>query len=425
MPTQTKPFTKTAKQHEAVALLKSEARHILLYGGARSAKTFILVYAMVQRALKCKSRHLILRQHFNHVKTSIWMDTLPKVLDLAFRDSDGDLIPFHKNDSDFYLRFDNGSEIWIGGLDEKERSEKILGTEYSTIFFNECSQLSYGSIETARSRLAEKSGLINRCYYDQNTPHKQHWSHRQFIEKVDPQDKTPLPNPERYASLLMNPKDNLENIGEEYMQELNAMSKRKRDRFMLGLWQDNDDRALWKYEWIERCDPKNLPDMDRLVVAIDPPKQDDEKSDECGMGVAGRCGNRFYVLEDLSDRMTPKAWGNKAVNAYFRWRADKVVGEVNNGGQMVGHTVHTVNENIPFKAVTATRGKVKRFEPIAALYEQHRGYHAGIFPELEDQMTTPLDELEHDDRVDWMAWAATELFPDGEEGGRVTVIDDW
>ena len=428
MPTQTKPFTKTAKQHEAVALLKSEARHILLYGGARSAKTFVLVYAMVQRALKCKSRHLILRQHFNHVKTSIWMDTLPKVLDLAFRDSDGDMIPFIKNDSDFYLRFDNGSEIWIGGLDEKERSDKILGTEFSTIMFNECSQLTYGSVETALSRLAEKSGLINRAYYDCNPPHKAHWAHRLFIEKIDPQDKTPISDPDRYVSLLMNPIDNLDNIDPEFMKTLEGMSKRKRDRFMLGLWQDNDDRALWKYDDIMRANltfEEIMGMMDRIVVAIDPPKYHEANSDECGIGVVGKCGNRLYVLEDLSGRYSPKGWGNKAVNAYFRWRADRVIGEQNNGGEMVENTVRQVNENVSYKQVTATRGKVKRAEPVAALYEQHRGYHVGSFYELEDQMTTPLDELEHDDRVDWLIWAATELMIDVEEGGRVTVIDDW
>jgi len=419
MPTQTKPFTKTAKQHEAIALLKSAARHILLFGGARSAKTFLLVYAMVQRALQAKSRHLILRQHFNHVKTSIWMDTFPKVLDLAFRDADGDMIPFYKNDSDFFLRFENGSEIWIGGLDEKERSDKILGTEFSTILFNECSQLTYGSVETALSRLAEKSGLTNRAYYDCNPPHKQHWAHRLFIEKMDPTDKTPLEEPDVYASLLMNPIDNLDNIDPEFMKTLNRMSKRKRDRFMLGLWQDDDDRALWKYDDILRA-AKDLP-YDRIVVAIDPAVTNTDTADQTGIIVAGKLGNQFHVLEDLSGKYSPKGWANKAVKAYYDWHADRIIGEVNNGGDMIEATIRQVNENVSYKEVRATRGKVLRAEPIAALYEQHRGYHVGSFYELEDQMTTPLDELEHDDRIDAMVWAATELML-GEEGGRAEFV---
>jgi phage terminase large subunit-like protein len=364
---------------------------------------------IIDRALSATSRHLILREHFNHVKTSIWLDTLPDVFSWAFRDKNGDQIPFYKNDSDFYLRFDNGSEIWIGGLDEKERSEKILGTEYSTIFFNECSQLTYGSIETARSRLAENSNLINRCFYDENTPHKQHWSHRQFVEKIDPTDKTPLADPERYDMLVMNPIDNLRNIDPEFMKELNSLSKRKRDRFLLGLWQENDDSALWKYDDILR--ESEPPEMERIVVAIDPAITVSSTSDETGIIVAGICGNRFYVLEDVSGKYSPKAWANAAVNAYFRHHADRIIGEVNNGGDMIETTIRQVNESVSYKSVTATRGKVVRAEPVAALYEQHRGYHVGSFPELEDQMVTPFEEIEGSpDRVDALVWAATELM---------------
>lgn len=409
-----KTFRETDKQLEALELLGGPARHVMLYGGGRSGKTFILLYAIIVRALKTKSRHLILRLHFNHVKTSLWHDTLPKVLALVCPD-----LKLKKNDTDFFVTFPNGSEIWIGGLDEKKRTEKVLGTEYSTIFFNECSQLTYDSVETAKSRLAEKSGLVNRCYYDCNPPHKQHWAHQVFIEGVDPESKErprlKLSKPERYAAMLMNPIDNLENIDSEYLEELEGLSKRKRDRFLHGLWLDTSERALWKYDDILRCSPADAPEMDRIVIAVDPPKFHDEKADECGIGAAGRSGNRLYVFEDLSDRLSPKGWGNKAVNAYFRLHADRIIGEVNNGGEMVEHVIHQVNENVPFKAVTATRGKVLRAEPIAAIYEQHRAFHVGIFPELEDQLTTPMDELEHDDRLDWLVWAATELMLDSRE----------
>jgi len=417
---QPKPFTINPKQYEALDLMKSEATHILLYGGARSSKTFIILMNLIDRALAAKSRHLILRQHFNHVKTSIWLDTLPDVFSLAFRDDAGDPMPFYKNDSDFYVRFDNGSEIWIGGLDEKERSEKILGTEYSSIFFNECSQLSYGSVETALSRLAEKSGVINRCYYDENTPHKHHWSHRLFIEKVDPVERTPVADPDSYTSLLMNPADNIDNIDPKFMKILNGLSKRKRDRFLLGLWQDDDDRALWKYDNILRSTEEF--EYDRIVVAVDPAVTNTEDSDQTGIIVAGKLGNQFHVLDDISGKYSPKEWANKAVSAYFKWHADRIIGEVNNGGDMIENTIRQVNASVSYKEVRATRGKVLRAEPIAALYEQGRGIHHGSFHELEDQMTTPLDELEHDDRIDAMVWAATELML-GEEGHGAFFVD--
>ncbi|MCJ7528273.1 MAG: ATP-binding protein, partial [Methyloceanibacter sp.] len=100
---------------------------------------------------------------------------------------------------------------------------------------------------------------------------------------------------------------------------------------------------------------------------------------------------------------------------------DRILGEVNNGGDMVEHVLRTVDLDVSYKEVHASRGKQTRAEPIAALYEQHRGYHVGSFYELEDQMTTPLDELEHDDRIDAMVWAATELML-GEEGGRAEFV---
>ena len=401
-------FKKTPKQREAAALLRSEARHILLYGGGRSGKTFILLLYLVIRAMKTKSRHLVLRLHFNHVKTSVWKDTLPKVVELACGD-----LPVIWNHSDFYVLFPNGSEIWIGGLDDKDRADKILGTEYSTIFFNECSQLSYEAVSKARSRLAEKTELVNRCFYDCNPPHKAHWAHRVFIERVDPKEKTPLPDQERYASMLMNPIDNLDNIDKDYLKELESLPRRQRERFLLGLWQDDDDRALWKYDDIMRTVEEF--DYDRIVVAIDPAVTSKDESDDTGIIVAGKLGNQFHVLADLSGKYSPKEWANISVKAYFDWHADRIIGEVNNGGDMIESTIRQVNSSVSYKEVRATRGKVLRAEPIAALYEQHRGYHHDTFFELEDQMTTPLDELENDDRVDSMCWAATELML-GEEG---------
>jgi len=413
--TRSSTFTKTPKQQDAIGILTGDARHVLLYGGGRSGKSLILLYAIVYRAGKTKSRHLILRRYFAHAKRAIWKDTLPKVFKICFPEM---LVEW--NNSDYFLTLENGSEIWIGGLDDDERADRVLGTEYSSIMFNECSDIMHGSVETALSRLAEKSGLVNRAYYDENPPHKAHWTHRQFIEKINPVDKTPLANPELYASLLMNPIDNEANISPEYMQVLQGFSKRKRERFMLGMWQDDDDRALWKYDDIKRSIEKF--DYDRIVVAIDPAVTAKDNSDQTGIIVAGKLGNQFHVLDDLSGKYSPKEWANKAVSAYFRWHADRIIGEVNNGGDMIESTIRQVNDSVSYREVRSTRGKVLRAEPIAALYEQGRGYHHGSFHELEDQMTTPMDELEHDDRIDACVFAATDLML-GEEGGRAEMID--
>lgn len=231
-----KVFRETEKQKEATKLLSSPATHIMLYGGSRSGKTFKFIRSMIIRACKTKSRHAILRLNFNHAKTSIWLDTLPKVLDLCFP-----RLRWKPSGSDYYIKFSNESEIWIAGLDDAKRVEKILGKEYSTLFFNECSQIPYSSITTALTRLAEKNDLRKKAYYDENPPNKKHWSYWQFIKKLDPVENEPLKDDSDYVSMLMNPKDNLQNIDEKYLSILSKLPEKERLRFLLGEFTDDSD----------------------------------------------------------------------------------------------------------------------------------------------------------------------------------------
>lgn len=233
-------FHLTEKQVEAVSLLSSSARHIMLFGGSRSGKTFLAVRAVIIRASKEKSRHCILRLNFNHIKTSIFLDTLPKVLKLSFPD-----LSVEWNKTDYYITLPNGSEIWCAGLDDEKRVEKILGKEYSTLYFNECSQIPYKSIQVALTRLAEKNGLTKKAYYDQNPPSKKHWSYWLFEKKLDPVDNVPV-DPSRYASILMNPKDNLENIDPDYITEiLDNLPEAQKKRFKDGEFGDDSDGAAY------------------------------------------------------------------------------------------------------------------------------------------------------------------------------------
>ena len=221
------------KQTEANKLLAGSATHIMLFGGSRSGKTFVLVRAVCLRAIKApSSRHAIVRFRFNAVKNSIVMDTFPKVMALCFPG-----VKYELNKSDWYARFPNGSEVWFAGLDDKERTEKILGMEFVTIYSNECSQIPYSSVETAITRLAQKaeqqaigdlpaSPLKPRVYYDCNPSSKAHWSHKIFIEKRNPDTKEALRNPGDYASMQINPTDNTENLAAGYLDTLKAMNRR-------------------------------------------------------------------------------------------------------------------------------------------------------------------------------------------------------
>jgi phage terminase large subunit-like protein len=149
--------------------------------------------------------------------------------------------------------------------------------------------------------------------------------------------------------------------------------------------------------------------MVRIVVAIDPAVT--STGDETGIIVAGKgIDGHLYVLDDRSSQGTPKAWASAAIAAYHGWKADRIVAETNNGGEMVEATLRMVDANVPYTAVHASRGKAVRAEPISALYEQGRAHHLGVFAALEDQLCewAPGDK-DSPDRLDALVWAGTAL----------------
>jgi len=176
--------------------------------------------------------------------------------------------------------------------------------------------------------------------------------------------------------------------------------------------------ALWTRSMLEKCVLEPADDISRIVVAIDPAITAKAESNETGIIVAGRQSARLgkgFVLADLSGRFAPGEWALRSVEALRHFEADRIVAEGNQGGEMVRHTIHTVDANVPVRIVHASRGKAARAEPVAALYEQGRIHHAGPLPELEDQLVTwePLSGMESPDRLDALVWALTDLFLTG------------
>ncbi len=178
--------------------------------------------------------------------------------------------------------------------------------------------------------------------------------------------------------------------------------------------------ALWTREMVDTALVKAAPDLKRVVVAIDPSgtKGASDDGDEIGIVVAGLgVDGRGYVLADRTCKLSPDGWARRGVAAYHEFKADRIVAETNFGGAMVENTVRTVDPKVPYKEVKASRGKVARAEPVAALYEQKRISHVGGFPELEDQMCNigPDGYVGEGspDRADALVWALTELMLGG------------
>ncbi len=418
-------FSLTKRQREALQVIGSEAMHVMLFGGSRSGKTFLDLRAIIVRASAAAgSRHAVLRFRFNHVKASIVHDTFPKMMRLCFPD-----IQYRIDKTDWFAELSNGSQIWFGGLDDKERTEKILGQEYATIYLNECSQIPFNSRNLALTRLAQKCSyqldgkthsLRLKVLYDCNPPSQAHWSYKLFVQKRDPESNQPLPDPDNYASLQMNPKDNTDNLPPEYLKTLESMSPRMRKRFLEGKFADVTENALFASETIDKWRTTNdLPDMQRIVVAVDPSgsgDEDNQDNDAIGIVVAGLgTDGNGYLLEDLTVKAGPKVWGNIVATAFDRHQADIVVGETNYGGEMVKFVVQTAKQKIPFKKITASRGKVVRAEPISSLADQGKIRHAGTFVELEDELcaftTAGYIGNKSPNRGDAYVWAFSELFP--------------
>lgn len=176
---------------------------------------------------------------------------------------------------------------------------------------------------------------------------------------------------------------------------------------------DEVSGALWKMKTIDDLRVEKPPTLTRIVVAIDPAVTAKEASDETGIVAAGIGeDDHLYVLADSSGTYSPLQWASKAIGQYDALEADRIIGEVNNGGDLIKANLRAVRSTVPFRAVHASRGKAIRAEPIAALYEQGRVHHVGRFPDLEIQMTTwsPVDDDNSPDRVDALVWAATELM---------------
>jgi hypothetical protein len=358
------------------------------------------------------------------------MDTFPKVMRLAWPD-----VPVKINKVDQFATIETAqgaSEIWFAGLDDKDRVDKILGKEFATITVNEASQVSYSSVETLRTRLAQSVATVSgaplklRAFYDLNPSGRAHWTYKEFHEGVKPTGER-VSDLSEFSYLVMNPLDN-PHLPAAYIKQLEGLSARQRKRFLEGQYLADVPGALWTSDQLTELrrplfDPR---DATRIVVAVDPATTANPESDETGIiAVAvqgtGR-GAHGYVLRDASGRYSPRGWAAKAVALYKEFNADRIVAEGNQGGDMVREALKSVDANAPVKIVHASRGKQARAEPVAALYEEGRMHHVGPLQGLEDQMTSWVPgEGDSPDRVDALVWAVNELMLTGTDARTVNI----
>ncbi len=314
------------------------------------------------------------------------------------------------------LRLRNGSAIWVSGADvggRRMQGHNLRGAWADEIGLWRRPEVAWDQSLRYAVRMAPPARIVAT-----GTPKRGHPLVRALI--TDPAE----------VKTLVRTLDNVANLDAATVDAWvaqyagTALGRQELEGEML----EDVPGALWQRRWIDADRLLEHPDLVRVVVGVDPEASSAEGAAETGILVVGAAPHdghgakpmrhdHYYVLEDASLRATPDGWGRAAVTAYKGRRADLIVAEANNGGEMVEHTLRTVESSVSFKAVHASRGKVARAEPIAALYEQGCVHHLGVFTELEDQLCSYVGgDGPSPDRYDALVWALTELAVKDEPG---------
>lgn len=261
------------KQKQAWRLLTDQSKTRFLFdGGSRSGKTALITEYLVRRALCYPgSRQLAARKYRIHAKSSLWNDTFRRYLAASLPRGWYSLL-----ESELTVRFRNGSTVIVGGLDDSERMEKILGNEYITVFLNEATQLSYEAMQMAATRLAQNvvnskgHRAVPKLILDCNPRGPRHWLHYVGVRQLDPDTEQVLPDAEKWARLSWSAYDNRENLPPEYLAALEALPEVMRERMLNGIWRDNRGAVYSEFdEDVHTVEPFELPAEWKRIRAID------------------------------------------------------------------------------------------------------------------------------------------------------------
>lgn len=382
-------------------------RYKVAYGGRSSGKSRAACGALPVKALQKKRRILCCREFQKSIKESV-----KKVIENAI-DQMGlrDYFTITQSSITAY----NGSEFIFEGLHSNvDQIKSLEGIDIA--YVEEAHNVSEESwdllIPTIRAEGSEIWAVFNPRFAKDAT-------YRRFI--TEPPDDIKIVK----INYTDNPFCPAVMIAEA--EEMKRKNLAKYREVWLGECRTENENALWKMATM--IDPFRLssyPELERLVIAIDPAVTNTEKSDETGIVAVGCAKNahtgemEYYVLEDGSLKASPSQWAKRAVELYDDYEADRIVVEVNNGGDLVESVLRAENVSLPITSVRATRGKIVRAEPVAALYERGLVHHVGVFPELEDQMCNfcGADKESSPDRMDALVWGLTELSSgSGESSG--------
>ena len=327
------------------------------------------------------------------------------------------VVRYNRSPQNAHIITSTGCTIWLDGADDG--APRVQGYNLAGAWADEI-----GLWKKWRMAWDESLGFATRIYPSRivatGTPKVGHKLVKRLLDDSRKPDGTT-------AHTLLRTEDNIDNLDADRIRQLKERyaGTRLERQELEGEFFAEVENALWTVDGIDahRVDEDAVLELSRIVVAIDPAVTATDDSDETGIVIAGVMKHKdgmhhVYILRDRSGHYSPNGWAKLAVHQYRRYEADKIIAERNNGGDMVETTIHNIDPNVPVKTIHASRGKVVRAEPVAALYEQGRVHHVGTFYELESQMVAmAADEAdEGDDRVDALVYAVTELINSAGKG---------
>lgn len=389
----------------------------LITGGRGSAKSFNASTFLERLSFQKGHKILFSRYTMSSAAISVIPEFWQKI------ELDGFSDQFKITNSDITNTF-SGSEIMFRGIKTSSGNQtaNLKSIQGLTTFCGD--ELEEWQSEDDFDTLVlsiRQIGIKNRVILIMNPSNAEHFIYKKYIkdthriEVIDGVEVQISTHPQ-VLHIHTTYLDNLQYLSKEFLEEVEQIKKNNFKKYgfkIIGRWQDKDEEnALWTDKLINSTRVKEKPLLKRIVVAIDPAVTSKDTSDETGIVVAGvGFDDELYVLEDRSGIYTPTDWCKMAVMMYNKWKADRIIGEVNNGGDLIETVLRTIDKNIPYKGVHATRDKLTRAEPVSALYEQGKGHHVGILLELEYEMTTWSAKKgdKSPNRIDALVWAATEL----------------
>lgn len=400
----------------------SPVRYYIVTGGRGSGKSFAISTAVMADQAEADYNILYLRQTLVSAEVSIIPEFYEKAEMLGF----GDIL---KKGNTSMLNRVTGWRVFFKGIQTSSRDNIAQLKSVKRVGLALVDEAQELTNEEAFDRIdlsLRDKGVRNRIVLSLNPTAKSHWIYRRFFKAREvAEDFNGIRGDTCYIHTTYH--DNAQNLDGDFLrlaEECRETNPEKYRNVFLGLWKGDKEGALWNESMVSSFRVASAPaSLDRVVVGVDPAVTSADTSDETGIVIVGAKriqGQRhYYVLADRSMRSSPNSWAGAAVNAFEEFEADRIVAEVNNGGDLVESLVQgAAGKRIPYRAVRASRGKITRAEPVAALYERGLVHHVGTFPVLEDQMRNYCgrDTEKSPDRMDALVWALTELSSKGSSG---------